>query len=82
MLSKGRGQKLIHIPTEEFTQEQDKVIACQVITPSMTWVLYAGRRKLKLSYDDLIAYQGARGRRGSKLPRGYQKITRCDLEEK
>lgn len=38
-------------------------------------VIYAGKRHLTLMPEEWSHYQGERGRRGSKLPRGFQKIS-------
>ena len=42
--------------------------------------VHAGRRFLKLSPGNLNDYQGERGRRGKKLPRGYRKVDRIETE--
>jgi topoisomerase-4 subunit A len=34
----------------------------------------AGKRTLSLRPDDLEHYKGERGRRGNKLPRGFQRV--------
>ena len=36
--------------------------------------VYAGKRKVTIKGADLEHYYGERGRRGSKLPRGLQKV--------
>ena len=45
-------------------------------------VLHAGKRKLTLSSKDLEHYTGERGRRGSKLPRGLQRVDLVEVESK
>jgi topoisomerase-4 subunit A len=37
-------------------------------------VLQAGKRTLSLKASDLEHYKGERGRRGNKLPRGFQRV--------
>ena len=39
-----------------------------------TLVLQAGKRTLSLRAEDLEHYKGERGRRGSLLPRGFQRV--------
>ena len=36
--------------------------------------VHAGARHMTLTAKDLEHYQGERGRRGQKLPRGFQKV--------
>ena len=45
-----------------------------VIPEGATLVLQAGKRTLSLRPDDLEHYKGERGRRGNKLPRGFQRV--------
>jgi len=42
--------------------------------------LQAGKRTLSLKADDLEHYKGERGRRGSKLPRGFQRVDGLQVE--
>jgi topoisomerase-4 subunit A len=35
---------------------------------------------MTLSAEDLAHYQGERGRRGNKLPRGLQRVDQVDIE--
>ena len=45
-----------------------------------TLVLQAGKRTLSLKADDLEHYKGERGRRGNKLPRGFQRVDGLQVE--
>ena len=42
-------------------------------------VVYSGQRKMTLKADDLKHYAAERGKRGMKLPRGYQKVDRIEV---
>jgi topoisomerase-4 subunit A len=44
-------------------------------------VLQAGKRTLSLKGDDLEHYKGERGRRGNKLPRGFQRVDALLVEQ-
>ena len=44
--------------------------------------LYAGKRHMTLKASDLEHYMGERGRRGNKLPRGYQRVDAVASGEK
>jgi topoisomerase-4 subunit A len=52
-----------------------------VLAASDALLIHAGKRKLTLKADDLAYYRGERGRRGSKLPRGFQKVDRLEAGE-
>ena len=45
-------------------------------------VIHSGKRFIKLSRDELEHYRGERGRRGNKLPRGFQKVDRVEIQDK
>jgi topoisomerase-4 subunit A len=45
-------------------------------------VVNAGKRHHKLKFSDLEHYRGERGRRGNKLPRGFQKVDGMQVESK
>ena len=45
-------------------------------------IVQSGKRDLTLKFKDLDNYQGERGQRGRKLPRGYQRVTGLIVEKK
>ena len=74
VLSKGRGNKLVAIKSEELEKREDYVIAMASLTPGSALKITAGKRHVSLQGDDLEHYRGARGRRGNPLPRGFQRV--------
>ncbi|HAE90104.1 MAG TPA: DNA topoisomerase IV subunit A [Idiomarina baltica] len=79
-LAKGKGNKMISIPTLRAQSREEYVVAVSVASPESTVTLHAGRRKLTLKPADLAHYHGERGRRGNKLPRGLQRVDRIEVE--
>jgi topoisomerase-4 subunit A len=73
-LSKGKGNKIINIPTSSLKDGSEYVVAVTVLNQNQSLKLLSGRRNLVLKFNDLQHYMGERGRRGNKLPRGYQKV--------
>ena len=73
-LGKGKGNKIIGIPGERVASREEYVTGLAVIPDGSTLVLQAGKRTLSLKPDDLEHYKGERGRRGNKLPRGFQRV--------
>ena len=51
-----------------------------MLGPDDTLVIYAGKRHLNLKASDLEHYFGERGRRGAKLPRGFQNVDVMTVE--
>jgi len=73
-LGKGKGNKIIGIPGERVSSREEYVTDLAVIAQGATLVLQAGKRTLSLKPEDLEHYKGERGRRGNKLPRGFQRV--------
>lgn len=80
-LAKGKGNKIIAIPGERAASREEVVRVLTVVPAGRAVVLWAGKRKLQLNPSDLDYYRGERGRRGSKLPRGLQRVDRVELAE-
>ncbi|MEL0630058.1 DNA topoisomerase IV subunit A [Psychromonas aquatilis] len=78
-LSKGKGNKMINIMSAKATKREEFVTMLQVIRPESAVTLHAGKRKLTLKANDLAHYQGERGRRGNKLPRGLQRVDKIEV---
>ncbi|WP_339080238.1 DNA topoisomerase IV subunit A [Pseudomonas sp. TMP9] len=73
-LGKGKGNKIIGIPAERVALREEYLTDLAVLPVGATLVLQAGKRTLSLKADDLEHYKGERGRRGNKLPRGFQRV--------
>ncbi len=81
-LTKGKGIKVIGIPSKRVAEREEYVVAMTIVPEKATLVVYSGQRHLNLKAKDLAAYEGERGRRGNKLPRGFQRVERVEVEEK
>ena len=78
-LAKGKGNKIINIPSARVADRIEFVVAMTTVTAEDTLTVYAGRRHHDLKPADLQHYQGERGRRGNKLPRGFQNVDRIEV---
>lgn len=79
-LGRGKGNKLIGISTERAAKREEWVVDFAIVSAQSTLVLVAGKRTLSLKFSDLEHYQGERGRRGNKLPRGFQRVDELRVE--
>ena len=80
ILSKGKGNKIINIPSAKAKTREEFVTLLNIISPDDDVTLHAGKRKLTLKAVDIEHYRGERGRRGNKLPRGLQRVDRIEVE--
>lgn len=78
-LAKGKGNKIINIPSSRLQSREEFMIAVAVISPGDQLLVHSGKRYLSLKVADLAHYRGERGRRGNKLPRGFQKVDKVEI---
>lgn len=79
VMARGKGNKLIGIPSARAESGEEVVAAVTVVSQDQSLTIYAGRRHLTLKLNDLEHYFGERGRRGNKLPRGFQKVDKVEV---
>jgi len=78
-LARGKGNKIMNIPAARVQSRDEFLLAVCVLSPGQALTLYAGRRHLTLKAGDLDHYRGERGRRGNKLPRGFQRVDKAEV---
>ena len=73
-LSKGKGNKIIGIPKERYKAGQENLHSLVVISEGNELKLINGKRHFTVKEKDIRNFEGARGRRGSLLPKVFRKI--------
>lgn len=73
-LNKGKGNKIISVPTDKAQAREELMTKLLVLSEGQSLVVTSGKRTMTLKPSDLEGYKGVRGKRGSMLPRGYQKV--------
>lgn len=81
-LARGKGNKIMNIPSARAQTHEEFVVSVSVINPNQLLTLYSGKRHITLKMSDLEHYKGERGRRGNKLPRGFQKVDAVEVTDK
>ena len=81
-LARGKGNKIINIPSARSAAREELLVALVTLAVEDTLLVRAGKQYLKLKPSDLEHYKGERGRRGNKLPRGYQRVDALEVEKK
>ncbi|WP_080592764.1 DNA topoisomerase IV subunit A [Coxiella burnetii] len=80
-LPKGKGNKIIQIAPARVANREEYCVALAVLHEKSSLTLYSGKRRFTLKPDDLAQFQGERGRRGNKLPRGFRKVDNVAVDE-
>lgn len=78
-LARGKGNKILSIPSSRVQSREEFMVAVAVVTPAQQLLVFSGKRHLNIRAGDLEHYRGERGRRGNKLPRGFQKVDRVEV---
>jgi topoisomerase-4 subunit A len=81
-MARGKGNKIIGISASKLMSREEYVLAVAVLAPAEPLTLFAGKRHITLKAADLEHYLGERGRRGNKLPRGFQRVDAIAAGEK
>lgn len=80
-LSKGKGNKIVSIPSAQAEKHEDYLCYMALISAESSITLYVGKRKLTLKAIDLQKFMAERGRKGTLLPRGLQRIDSLVIDE-
>jgi topoisomerase-4 subunit A len=73
-LNRGKGNKIIGIPSAKARAREEFVAAITIIPEGASLTIHSGKRSFTIRPADLDRFQGERGRRGAMLPRGFQKV--------
>ncbi|MEG3133373.1 DNA topoisomerase IV subunit A [Rouxiella sp. T17] len=79
-LSKGKGNKIVSISAADAASGNDKLAWLLVLAPQTSVTLHVGKRKLTLRPEDLQKFSAERGRKGTLLPRGLQKVDKVEYD--
>ena len=79
VLARGKGNKVISIPSARVQSREEFMIDVVAFVPGQSLKVWAGKRHLAMKLSDMEHYIGERGRRGHKLPRGFQRVDRLEV---
>jgi topoisomerase-4 subunit A len=74
-LTRGKGNKIINIPAAKLRLREEVVAAIDLIQDNEKLTVHAGKKYRIFKPAELDEFAGERGRRGRKLPRGYQSVS-------
>ncbi len=80
-LPRGKGVKIINIPSAKLKSRDDYVSAITVINEDDSLRIYSGKRHKVLKPEDMERYEGERAQRGHKLPQGFRTVDKMQPEE-
>ncbi len=81
-LAKGKGNKIMNIPSARLQAREEFMAFVGVVSVGQQLLIYSGKRHTVLKGNDFEEYRGERGRRGNKLPRGFQNVDRIEITDR
>ena len=77
---RGKGVKILNIPVERLKNAEEQIVSMVTLPKNGSLLIHSGKRYKHLKGKELLTYQGARGRRGKLLPRGYQHVSHLEVK--
>ncbi len=81
-LAKGKGNKIMNIPSARLQAREEYLANVAVVSKNQQLLVYSGKRHTVLKGSDFDEYRGERGRRGNKLPRGFQNVDSIEVTDR
>lgn len=78
-LAKGKGNRILSIPTDKASARTELMSYLVVHGRDESVMVTAGKRSMTLKAADLESYLNMRGKRGSMLPKGFQKVDALEV---
>lgn len=79
ILPKGKGNKIINIPSKKVTTGEESMRAIALVQDGEAVTLYSGKRTKKMKGEEIDTFEGERGQRGLKLSQGYRNIDSIEV---
>ena len=79
-MGRGKGVKLINIPTKKFQSGEEKLVAAVAFRDNQKLLVHSGKRYRRFKSSELDDYWGARAKRGRLLQKGYRQAEKIDIE--
>ncbi|MCG5515806.1 MULTISPECIES: DNA topoisomerase IV subunit A [unclassified Ectothiorhodospira] len=73
-MPRGKGNKIINVPAARLKAGEEFLADLTLLDAGDSLTVVAGKKFKTLKPDEWREYLGERGRRGTKLPRGFQKV--------
>ncbi|VAW64634.1 Topoisomerase IV subunit A [hydrothermal vent metagenome] len=78
-MSKGKGNKIVNVPAAKLKEGEEWICAIDLIQDNEKLLVVAGKKHKTMSGGEVDEHYAERGKRGLKLPRGYQKVDRIEV---
>ena len=80
-LSKGKGNKILGIPPKRLKSGEESVAYTVCLSEKQKLIIHSGKKYKSMNMRELEEYRTERGKRGRKLPRGYQNVSAVEVTD-
>lgn len=80
-LAKGKGNKILGVPPKRLKAGEESVSYTVTLSEKQKLVVHSGKKYKSMTLKELDEYRIERGKRGRKLPRGYQNVTAIEVAD-
>jgi topoisomerase-4 subunit A len=81
-MGRGKGNMMIRVPAARVSAREEYAVDVVILGEGRHLVVCSGQRTFTLKPADQAHFVGERGRRGTKLPRGFQRVDRLAVVER
>jgi len=78
-LAKGKGNKIQGIPPKRVKDGEEEIAFITCLSGKQRLVIHCGKKYKSMNLKELEQYRIERGKRGRKLPRGYQNVSAIEV---
>ena len=78
-LARGKGNKIQGVPPKRLKTGEEQIVFIASIRGRQKLVVHAGKKYKSMNLRELEFYRIERGKRGRKLPRGYQNVSAIEV---
>ena len=78
-MAKGKGNKIINVPPAKLKENEEWICAIDLLQDGEKLAVNAGKKHKTMSANEVDGHADERGKRGLKLPRGYQKVDSIEV---
>ena len=78
-LAKGKGNKIQGVPPKRIKEGLEEVAFIACLSDKQKLVVHCGKKYKTMNLKELEEYRTERGKRGRKLPRGYQNVSAIEV---
>ncbi len=79
-LPRGKGNKIINVLAKDLCAGEDALAFLRIVTPQHKLTVHAGKRSFTMTFNIVRDFIAERGKRGKKLPRGFQRVSALVVE--